>query len=162
MLGCVRWVGWVCGGMVCRSGFAELVCLTLLMSFWSHNRNAASNPQRLSIMADNGHLVCWESGMRWTIVKASASSLWNTLVSGTGFMAEFTGPGVVYCQTRSMRVRWCGDGGRWLVLHMCWCCLIGGRVPLGCFNVGLSLCCGGESSERVLCCLWCGVVGKAE
>ncbi len=56
--------------------------------------------------------------MQWTIAKA-ARGLWNTVVSGEGLVANFTGPGTVFVQTRSMqnlanalaRYLPCGGGG---------------------------------------------------
>ncbi|KAG2422893.1 hypothetical protein HXX76_015721 [Chlamydomonas incerta] len=51
---------------------------------------------------DNGYCVAWTSGMQWNIAKA-AKGLWNTVVSGEGLVANFTGPGTVFVQTRSMQ-----------------------------------------------------------
>ena len=52
--------------------------------------------------ADNGYCVAWTSGMEWNIAKA-AKGLWNTVISGEGLVANFTGPGTVFVQTRSMQ-----------------------------------------------------------
>ncbi|PNW87270.1 hypothetical protein CHLRE_02g115850v5 [Chlamydomonas reinhardtii] len=51
---------------------------------------------------DNGYCVAWTSGMEWNIAKA-AKGLWNTVISGEGLVANFTGPGTVFVQTRSMQ-----------------------------------------------------------
>ncbi|GBG67804.1 hypothetical protein CBR_g928 [Chara braunii] len=51
---------------------------------------------------DNGALVAWQAHLRYTISKASRS-LFATIFSGEGFVTQFTGPGTVYAQTRSLQ-----------------------------------------------------------
>lgn len=50
---------------------------------------------------ENGFIVCWHEHMDYTINKSS-TSLASTFLSGEGFVCTFTGPGVVYVQTRSI------------------------------------------------------------
>ena len=50
---------------------------------------------------DNGFLVCWSDHLEYTIGKASKSIV-ASFLSGEGFVCTFTGPGVIYVQTRSI------------------------------------------------------------
>lgn len=51
-------------------------------------------------VVDTGHVVAFTDGMGFQVRKAAAG-LWNTLASGEGLVCEFTGPGLLYMQTRS-------------------------------------------------------------
>lgn len=51
-------------------------------------------------IVDTGHLVAWSDGMGYNIKKA-AKGIMNTLKSGEGLVAEMTGPGRIYIQTRT-------------------------------------------------------------
>jgi uncharacterized protein (TIGR00266 family) len=53
-----------------------------------------------SIVIDSGHVVAFDPSVTFTTRKAS-SGIMNTLKSGEGFVMEFTGPGLVYTQTRN-------------------------------------------------------------
>jgi len=52
------------------------------------------------IVVDSGHLVAFDPAVQFTTRKASTGVM-NTLKSGEGFVMEFTGPGVIYTQTRN-------------------------------------------------------------
>ena len=52
------------------------------------------------VLINNGHLVAWESDMKYEITKAAAS-WFSALTSGAGFGCTFTGPGRVWVQTRN-------------------------------------------------------------
>eukprot|EP00899_Mesostigma_viride_P010713 jgi/Mesvir1/19643/Mv09926-RA.1 len=64
------------------------------------------------LKVDNGYLVAWEDSIDYTIAKAS-KSIFNTIISGEGLVANFTGPGKVYIQTRHL-----GSLGRVLGPHI--------------------------------------------
>lgn len=51
-------------------------------------------------VVDTGHIVAFNEHMPFQ-VRTSAKGLMSSFVSGEGFVAEFTGPGIVYIQTRS-------------------------------------------------------------
>jgi uncharacterized protein (TIGR00266 family) len=51
-------------------------------------------------IVDSGHIVAFSDGMRYEARRA-ARSLFGSLTSGEGIVAHFTGPGVLYLQTRS-------------------------------------------------------------
>lgn len=51
-------------------------------------------------VVDTGHIVAFNETMPFQ-VRTSARGLMNSLTSGEGYVAEFTGPGVIYLQTRS-------------------------------------------------------------
>jgi uncharacterized protein (AIM24 family) len=50
---------------------------------------------------DTGHLVAWDSSMRYEIRKA-ATTAWKSLASGEGLIAQFTGPGTLLLQSRNL------------------------------------------------------------
>ena len=64
---------------------------------WAQGRCAFVQVRKI----DNGFLVCWSEHMNYTIGKAS-KSLVASFLSGEGFVCTFTGPGVIYVQTRSI------------------------------------------------------------
>ncbi len=51
-------------------------------------------------VVDTGHVVAFSDGIQFTVRKAAAGWI-NTITSGEGFVCEFTGPGLIYLQTRS-------------------------------------------------------------
>jgi uncharacterized protein (TIGR00266 family) len=51
-------------------------------------------------VVDTGHVVAFSDGMGFQVKKAAAGWM-NTIASGEGLVCEFTGPGIVYLQTRS-------------------------------------------------------------
>ncbi len=52
-------------------------------------------------IVDTGHLVAFSAGMGYNLRKATRSLL-GTMTSGEGVVAEMTGPGIVYTQTRTL------------------------------------------------------------
>ncbi|KAG2489729.1 hypothetical protein HYH03_011836 [Edaphochlamys debaryana] len=50
---------------------------------------------------DSGYCVAWTSGMDWSIAKAT-KSLVKSVISGEGLVNQYTGPGTVFVQTRSL------------------------------------------------------------
>ena len=57
-------------------------------------------PTGEQVMVDNGHLIAWDSAMKYDITKA-ASSWFSAMTTGSGFVCRFTGPGRVLVQTRN-------------------------------------------------------------
>jgi uncharacterized protein (TIGR00266 family) len=51
-------------------------------------------------IVDTGHIVAFSETMTYEVRRA-ARSLLGSFTSGEGFVAHFTGPGVLYTQTRS-------------------------------------------------------------
>lgn len=51
-------------------------------------------------VVDTGHVVGFSEGMQFAVRKA-AQGLFSTIASGEGLACEFTGPGLIYMQTRS-------------------------------------------------------------
>ena len=51
-------------------------------------------------IVDTGHLVAFTDGMGYNIKKA-AKGIFSSIASGEGLVAEMTGPGIVYTQTRT-------------------------------------------------------------
>lgn len=51
---------------------------------------------------DTGHMVAFEESVNYTVRKA-AKGLFSTLASGEGLVAEFTGPGALWIQSRNLR-----------------------------------------------------------
>lgn len=54
------------------------------------------------IIIDNGHLVAWEDTTNYKIEKAAKGWI-SSLTSGEMLVTRFTGPGMVYIQTRNPR-----------------------------------------------------------
>lgn len=52
-------------------------------------------------IVDTGHLVAFQESVQYNIKKA-AKGLMGTITSGEGLVAEMTGPGIVYTQTRTI------------------------------------------------------------
>lgn len=57
-------------------------------------------PAGEQVMIDNGHLIAWDSAMKYEITKAT-SSWFASLTTGSGFVCRFSGPGRVLVQTRN-------------------------------------------------------------
>jgi uncharacterized protein (TIGR00266 family) len=53
-------------------------------------------------VVDTGHVVGFSEGMGFEVRKAAAGWI-STITSGEGLVCEFTGPGIIYMQTRSPR-----------------------------------------------------------
>lgn len=51
-------------------------------------------------MVDTGHVVGFSEGMQFAVRKAG-QGWFSTIASGEGLVCEFTGPGLIYMQTRS-------------------------------------------------------------
>lgn len=51
-------------------------------------------------IVDTGHIVAFSETMQYEVRRA-AKSLFGSFTSGEGFVAHFTGPGLLYTQTRS-------------------------------------------------------------
>lgn len=51
-------------------------------------------------VVDTGHIVAFPETMNFQ-VRTAARGLMSSLTSGEGFVAEFTGPGILYLQTRA-------------------------------------------------------------
>lgn len=54
-----------------------------------------------SYVVDTGHLLAFEDGMGYR-VKTVSKGLFSTLASGEGLVAEFTGPGKLWMQSRNL------------------------------------------------------------
>jgi uncharacterized protein (TIGR00266 family) len=51
-------------------------------------------------IVDTGHIVAFSDTMQYTVTRAT-KSLWGSFTSGEGIVCHFTGPGLLYIQTRS-------------------------------------------------------------
>ena len=51
-------------------------------------------------IVDNGHMVAWSGNMKYSIEKASKGWI-SSVTSGEGFVCRFTGPGLLFIQTRA-------------------------------------------------------------
>jgi uncharacterized protein (TIGR00266 family) len=52
-------------------------------------------------VVDTGHIVAFEESIQYNLRKASAAGWFRSMTSGEGIVAEYTGPGDLYLQTRS-------------------------------------------------------------
>lgn len=57
-------------------------------------------PKNEEVLVDNGHLIAWDSSLKYEITKG-ASSWFSAVTSGEGFACRFKGPGRVLVQTRN-------------------------------------------------------------
>ena len=73
--------------------------LLLVSSFGAIHRKTLSAGEQYVV--DTGHLVAWEGGMQYSLRKAAAG-FFKSMLSGEGFVAEFTGPGEILIQTRNL------------------------------------------------------------
>ncbi|MFH1157321.1 MAG: TIGR00266 family protein [Pseudomonadota bacterium] len=62
--------------------------------------HAIDIPDGEQVLVDNGHLIAWNSDMKYSITKGAASWV-SSVTSGEGFACRFTGPGRVLVQTRN-------------------------------------------------------------
>lgn len=53
-------------------------------------------------IVDAGHIVAFQDTVQYRIKKAAAG-LFSTLASGEGLVAEYTGPGTIWMQTRNLK-----------------------------------------------------------
>ena len=53
-------------------------------------------------VVDTGHLVAFQNTIQYTLRKASQQGWLKSMVGGEGVVAEYTGPGDLYLQTRSV------------------------------------------------------------
>jgi uncharacterized protein (AIM24 family) len=53
-------------------------------------------------LVNTGHLIAWPADSHYTVRKATRS-LFRSLTSGAGLVAEFTGPADLLLQTRDLR-----------------------------------------------------------
>ncbi|MCI0489735.1 MAG: TIGR00266 family protein [Blastocatellia bacterium] len=73
--------------------------LLLVSSFGAVHRKRLGPGERYIV--DTGHLVAWEGSTQYTLRKAAAG-FFQSMVSGEGIVAEFTGPGELLIQTRNL------------------------------------------------------------
>jgi uncharacterized protein (TIGR00266 family) len=73
----------------------------LLSSFGAIVRRPLSAGARYVV--DTGHVVAFDARMPFQVRKASRRGWMRSLLSGEALVAEFTGPGEVYLQTRNLR-----------------------------------------------------------
>jgi uncharacterized protein (TIGR00266 family) len=52
-------------------------------------------------IVDTGHLVAFSAGMNYNL-RTATKSLWGSMTSGEGIVAELQGPGIIYTQTRTI------------------------------------------------------------
>jgi len=69
----------------------------LLSSFGAIHQVPVDSSQ--SLVIDTGHIVAFDSSLQWNVRKVSG--MLTSLISGEGFVVEFSGAGNVYLQTRS-------------------------------------------------------------
>lgn len=74
---------------------------TLLISSFGAIRRKRLNPGERYIV-DTGHIVAFETSVQYTIRKASQQGFFRSMVSGEGFVCEYTGPGEIFLQTRNL------------------------------------------------------------
>lgn len=60
-------------------------------------------PAGARYVVDTGHIVAFDAAMRYEVRKASRQGWLRSFLSGESLVAEFTGPGEVYLQTRNLR-----------------------------------------------------------
>lgn len=60
-------------------------------------------PAGARYVVDTGHVVAFDARMPYEVRKASRRGWMRSLLSGEALVAEFTGPGEVYLQTRNLR-----------------------------------------------------------
>lgn len=54
-----------------------------------------------TFVVDTGHMLAFEEGVNYTVKKVS-KGLFSTIASGEGLVAEFSGPGTVWIQSRNL------------------------------------------------------------
>lgn len=73
--------------------------LLLISSFGAIHRKKLAAGEKYVI--DTGHLVAWEGSMKYELRKA-ARGFFQSVFSGEGLVAEFSGPGEILIQTRNL------------------------------------------------------------
>src|SRR5688500_20209001 len=73
--------------------------LLLVSSFGAIHRKLLRPGERYVVAT--GHRVAWEGTTQYTLRKA-ASGFFRSMMSGEGIVAEFTGPGELWIQTRNL------------------------------------------------------------
>jgi len=74
--------------------------LLLLSSFGAIRKKRLAPGERY--LVDTGHIVAFESTVQYTLRKASQQGFFRSMVSGEGFVAEYSGPGEILLQTRNL------------------------------------------------------------
>ncbi len=74
--------------------------LLLVSSFGAIHRKVLRSGEQYVV--DTGHLVAWEGHMHYNLRKAAKSGFFRSMMSGEGYVAEFTGPGELLIQTRNL------------------------------------------------------------
>lgn len=59
-------------------------------------------PAGAHYVVDTGHLVAFDAELRYEVRRASRSGWLRSFVSGEALVAEFTGPGEIFLQTRNL------------------------------------------------------------
>lgn len=72
----------------------------LLSSFGAIRRKTLAPGERYFV--DTSHIVAFEASVQYTVRKASQQGFFRSMVSGEGFVCEYTGPGDIYLQTRNL------------------------------------------------------------
>lgn len=75
--------------------------LVLLSSFGAVMKKTLGPGEQYVV--DTGHIVAFEETIRYTLRKASQQGWLRSMVSGEGIVAEYTGPGDLYLQTRNLQ-----------------------------------------------------------
>jgi uncharacterized protein (TIGR00266 family) len=74
---------------------------TLLLSSFGAIRRKTLAPGE-GYVVDTNHIVAFEASVQYTVRKASQQGFFRSMVSGEGFVCEYTGPGDIYLQTRNL------------------------------------------------------------
>lgn len=75
--------------------------LVLLASFGAIVKKTLAPGEKYVV--DTGHIVAFEDTIQYTLRKASNQGWLRSMVSGEGVVAEYTGPGALYLQTRNLQ-----------------------------------------------------------
>lgn len=78
---------------VTGSGRLFLCCFGAILK-----RTLAAGEQ---FVVDTGHIVAFQESIQYNLRKASSAGWFRSMTSGEGIVAEYTGPGDLYLQTRS-------------------------------------------------------------
>ncbi len=75
--------------------------LVLLSSFGAIVKKTLGAGEKYVV--DTGHIVAFEESIQYTLRKASSQGWLRSMASGEGVVAEYTGPGDLYLQTRNLQ-----------------------------------------------------------
>lgn len=75
--------------------------LVLVSSFGAIVRRTLAQGEKYVV--DTGHIVAFEDSIQYTLRKASEQGWLRSMASGEGIVAEYTGPGTLYLQTRNLQ-----------------------------------------------------------